>query len=73
MLSLLTSKHPIHSGVFLSHNYSRRQLHYRNRKNFVVNHFAQSDEIFLCENFFTSITIYGEYMAHIDMNKNIVT
>ena len=34
--------------------------------------FTQSDKFFV-QNFFTSNIIYGEYMAHIDMNKHIVT
>ena len=44
-------------------------------ENFVVKniYFVQSDEKLLRENFFTSITIYDEYMARIDMNENIIT
>ena len=43
-------------------------------ENFVVkkNSSRTNDENSLHENFFTSNAIYDKYMAHMDMNKNIV-
>ena len=43
------------------------------REKFVNFHIAQSDEKILCRNFLLVIQYYGEYIACIDMNKNIAT